>query len=202
MTKNEFMSALCAKLSVLPEEDIHNSLSYYSEMIEDCRENGMSEEEAVAAMGTPDAVAAQILEEVPISRLVKEKMRPKRKLAGWEIALLILGAPLWISLCAALFSVVVGILAGLLGIVVGVFAALWGSMAGFAGGSIGGFVSAVWLFVEGHAAQGVFMLGAGIVFVGLTILLYFAALYTTIGFGELIKKLFASCKRLLTKGEK
>ena len=45
MTKNEFMSALCAKLSVLPEEDIHNSLSYYSEMIEDCRENGMSEEE-------------------------------------------------------------------------------------------------------------------------------------------------------------
>lgn len=202
MTKNEFMSALCAKLSALPEEDIHNSLSYYSEMIEDYRENGMSEEEAVAAMGTPDVVAAQILEEVPISRLVKEKMRPKRKLAGWEIALLILGAPLWISLCAALFGAAVGILTGLLGIVVGVFAALWGSMAGFAGGSIGGFVSAVWLFVEGHAAQGVFMLGAGIVFVGLTILLYFAALYTTIGFGELIKKLFASCKRLLTKGGK
>ena len=94
MTKNEFMSALCAKLSVLPEEDIHNSLSYYSEMIEDCRENGMSEEEAVAAMGTPDAVAAQILEEVPISRLVKDCCVGNR-LVGFG------RSPLDFSLCGA-----------------------------------------------------------------------------------------------------
>ena len=45
MNKQEFLSALSDKLSVLSEEDKEKSIDYYSEMIDDRMEEGLSEEE-------------------------------------------------------------------------------------------------------------------------------------------------------------
>ena len=77
MTKQEFLRELWNKLTELPQEDVEKSLDYYSEMIDDRVENGLTEEEAVAEIGTADAAAAQILEGLP------EKRR-ERKLAAEE----------------------------------------------------------------------------------------------------------------------
>ena len=65
MNKQEFLTALWKQLSEVPSEDVEESLDYYSEMIEDRMESGMTEEEAVAAVGSVEDAAKQIIAEIP-----------------------------------------------------------------------------------------------------------------------------------------
>ena len=88
MRKQEFIDRLRENLSGLPTAETEERLDFYEEMIEDRMEEGISEEEAVAAIGSPDKIAAQIIEEIPLKKIVKEKIKPKRKLKAWEIVLL------------------------------------------------------------------------------------------------------------------
>ncbi|MBR6725619.1 MAG: DUF1700 domain-containing protein, partial [Clostridia bacterium] len=95
MNKEQFLIELAAALAGLPEEDIEKSLEYYSEMIDDRTEDGLSEEEAVAALGTIAEIRAQIIKDTPLPKIIKEKVKPKRSFRGWEIAVIIIGFPLW-----------------------------------------------------------------------------------------------------------
>ena len=52
MTKLQFLLALHDKLTGLPRDEVEERLNFYSEMIEDRMEDGLSEEEAVAAIGS------------------------------------------------------------------------------------------------------------------------------------------------------
>ena len=61
MTKEEFLSQLRTRLSSLPQGDLDRSLEFYSEMIDDRMEDGMSEREAVANMGDLSKITEQIL---------------------------------------------------------------------------------------------------------------------------------------------
>ena len=61
MRKTEFLERLRAALNALPEEEAKKTIAYYAEMIDDRIEDGMSEEEAVAGLGEPEAVAREIL---------------------------------------------------------------------------------------------------------------------------------------------
>lgn len=54
MTKEQFLRAVRERLTGLPQSDIDRSLDFYSEMIDDRIDEGLSEEEAVAAMGSPE----------------------------------------------------------------------------------------------------------------------------------------------------
>ena len=65
MKKQEFLAELWKQLSDAPKEDVERSLDYYTEMIEDRIESGMSEEEAVADVGSPEDAAKQIMKELP-----------------------------------------------------------------------------------------------------------------------------------------
>lgn len=98
MDKQEFLSKLRAKLSGLPQKELEERLSFYSEMIDDRIEEGLSEEDAVKELGTVDEVAGQVIAEIPLSKLVKERIKPKRALNVWEIVLLAIGSPIWLSL--------------------------------------------------------------------------------------------------------
>ncbi len=108
MTKIQFMLALDKKLSGLPESEIEERLVFYSEMIDDRMEEGLTEEEAVAAIGDIDEIAKGIMSESAQMKAETEhkpELKQKRKLAGWEIALLILGIPVWVPLVCAAFVV-------------------------------------------------------------------------------------------------
>ena len=105
MSKQEFLAELKAGLNGLPQEDIEERLTFYSEMIDDRMEEGLTEEEAVLAIGTVNEVITQILTDTPLSKLVKERVKPKRTLKAWEIVLLALGAPIWLSLLIAVLAV-------------------------------------------------------------------------------------------------
>lgn len=106
MTKAEFISALRARLSGLPEADIDRSADYYSEMIDDCVEDGMSEEAAVASLGPLDDIVSQILMDTPLPRLVKARVKPSGSLQAWQIVLIVLGAPVWLGLLVAAVSII------------------------------------------------------------------------------------------------
>ena len=61
MNKTEFLDALRHALGKLPSYEVEQSIAFYAEMIDDRIEDGMSEQEAVAALGSVHAIAAQIV---------------------------------------------------------------------------------------------------------------------------------------------
>ena len=109
MNKQEFLAKLQTNLSGLPEKEVQDSLGFYSEMIDDRMEEGLSEEDAVRDIGSAEEIARQIIAETPLITIVKDKIKPKRKIQAWEIVLLILGAPIWLSLLIAAFAVILSL---------------------------------------------------------------------------------------------
>ncbi|MBQ9551224.1 MAG: DUF1700 domain-containing protein, partial [Clostridia bacterium] len=90
MNKQAFLDRLRDGLSGLPREDVEERLTFYGEMIDDRTEDGLSEEEAVAEIGSVDAIVSQLMEETPVPSPDEEPLRPKRRLRAWEIVLLVL----------------------------------------------------------------------------------------------------------------
>ena len=93
MNKQEFLGKLRSGLSGLPQGDIEERLTFYSEMIDDRMEEGISDEEAVCEIGSVDEIVSQIIADIPFTKLVREKIKPNRTLRPWEIVLLVLGSP-------------------------------------------------------------------------------------------------------------
>ena len=63
MDKKQFLDALKNALKGLPDEEKAQTLAYYSEMIDDRCDSGMSEEDAVLSLGSVDDIARGMLEE-------------------------------------------------------------------------------------------------------------------------------------------
>lgn len=120
MTKQQFITKLKSKLRGLSKKDIEERLSFYGEMIDDRIESGLSEEDAIAEIGSADMVASQIIEEIS-SQKMSEGEKTNKKISALQIVLLVLGSPLWISLLLAGFAVILSIYA----VIWSVNAALW-----------------------------------------------------------------------------
>ena len=80
MTKTEFLDELRSRLSGLPQSDLDERLLYFREMIDDRMEDGLTEEEAVSDIGSVDEIVDHIMEETPLSKLVRENAKRKRSL--------------------------------------------------------------------------------------------------------------------------
>lgn len=112
MKKSEFINKLREELKGYPHDPVEDSIQYYSEMIDDHMEDGMSEDEAVSKVGDPIAIAKQIKYNMPLKNVIKEKVAAKKvENTGKEvniglIIVLILGAPLWIPLAITILSLV------------------------------------------------------------------------------------------------
>ena len=74
MNKQEFINELKCGLSGLSDADLNERLNFYSEMIDDRIEEGFSEEEAVAQIGSVNDIISQIASEMSLTKLVKEKI--------------------------------------------------------------------------------------------------------------------------------
>jgi uncharacterized membrane protein len=198
MNKKEFLEELRKGLSGLPQDDIEERLTFYSEMIDDRMEEGLSQEEAVAEIGSVKDIVSQIMSEIPLSRLVKEKVKPKRALRAWEIVLLALGSPIWISLLIAALAIVFSLYVVLWSVII----CLWAAGLGIAGGSLGGILSAVILTIQGNFLQGAAVLGAALVCAGIFILWFFMCQQILKGVLLLTKKLALGFKYLVVGREK
>ncbi|MBO5318120.1 MAG: DUF1700 domain-containing protein [Oscillospiraceae bacterium] len=168
MDKKEFLLQLKRKVSCLSKTDIDERLSFYSEMIEDRMEEGLAEDEAVAAVGSVEEIAAQILTDTPHPQATGA-VASKKGLKAWQIVLLVLGSPLWLSLLLAAFSVVVALYISLWSIVF----SLWAVFASFVACAFAGIVSGCGFALTGSGVVGFALLGAGILCAGLGVFLFF-----------------------------
>ena len=174
MNKSEFLSALGALLSELPKADAQRSLEFYGEMIDDRTEDGLTEEEAVAAIGTPEEIAAQIRGENTVVKTVQDVANKRRSLRWWELLLLILGSPLWISLLTAAAAILIAL-----------YIVIWsGAISMYATEvalivtSLVGIAFSVVLFVQGNIGAGIALLGVSLLLAGFCIAFFLACHYT------------------------
>ncbi len=86
MNRTEFIAELTAAIRDLSKDDVARVLEYYGEMIDERVEDGMSESEAVAALGSVDAIAAQIMKDIPRERNTLPEHYGQRAAAGSERA--------------------------------------------------------------------------------------------------------------------
>ena len=200
MTKNEFMNILRSReeLFGMTEEDIARSLSFYEELIDDRIEEGMSEEAAVADVGDPREIAAQILSEIPLSKLVKKKMKPSRRLRAWEIVLLAVGSPIWLTLLIAAVVIVFALYAVLWSLV----ASVWAVGVALAGTFLLSIAALVLLCIQGSVGTGLVFLGLGVFCAGLAVFLWFGAMAATKGAWWLSKKFLLLMKSCFVRKEK
>lgn len=183
MNKQEFLDRLRGELSILPSADTEERINFYSEMIDDRVEEGVSEEDAVAEIGSIESVVAQITADMP-------QKSKTRKLKGWEIALLAVGSPLWISLGVAAAAVLFSLYVSLWSVVI----SLWAVFASVAACALGGLAGGICIAVTENAASGIALFGGGIACIGLSIFVFFGCKLATKGTVKLtklcVKKLF------------
>lgn len=190
MTQAEFTRALLERLAGIPENDQQKALDYYGEMIADGMEDGLSECEAVARLGSPQSIADTILSETPITKIVKERLRPKRKIGIWEWILIVLGSPVWLPLLLSLAAVAVSVYVVLWAVAITFYAAT----LGVAVGALGAVVLAIRGGALGNLGQCFLYIGAAFICAGLTICLFWLSHLITKGIVILSKKMLLGMK--------
>jgi uncharacterized membrane protein len=197
MTKMQFLMTLHDRLSGLPKNEIEERLNFYSEMIEDRMEEGLREEDAVAAVGSIEDIATHILAEVPLMKIAKEKIKPKRQLKTWEIVLLAVGSPVWASLLIGAAAAVLSVYAGLWSVVI----SLWACFGALIGCCIGGIVCGTAYICAGSAGMGIALTGLALVAGSLGIYLFFGCKYATKAAVALAKLFALGIKKKLVRKE-
>ncbi|MBR5348107.1 MAG: DUF1700 domain-containing protein [Lachnospiraceae bacterium] len=193
MTKFEFLTAVRSRLYGLPAEDVQRSLDYFAEMIDDHIEDGMSEEEAVAAIGTPDEAAASILGDVSLTKIVATKIKPKRQLHVWEIVLLVLFAPVLFGLAVAAVALIFSGYVTVFSIAIATFSCV----LAFSIASIACIIYAPYLIVTGSIMQGLCYTGFVLIFIGLAILFFHLTMVLGKASSTMIKKMMTGLKRVI-----
>ncbi len=197
MNKQEFLEGVRDKIRGLSPNDVEKSLDFYGEMIDDRIEDGFTEEEAVAAMGSADDIAAQILMDTSLPKLVKAKVRPTRALRTWEIILLILGSPVWVPLLLAACIILMAVYIVIWSVVIVLYAA----DLSFGVVGIAGVVSGSAMVLTDNVFQGLFLIGAGMVCAGIGILLFFASNQVALAVVKLGKIIIRSIKSRFIRRE-
>lgn len=197
MSKSEFLERLAAELGALPQSEAEKTVAYYSEIIDDRCEDGMTEAEAVASLEDVKTIASRIICDTPMQVLVKERMRkPRPYITPLVIVLLIIGAPVWLPLLISVVSVVFSVFIALWSVVVSIFAAVFSMGVSGIAAAVVGFAS-----VSGNFARGVFLVGAGLVCIGLAALAFFGAAALARLYVRLIRRAWRGIKRAFVKKE-
>ena len=185
MNKKQFLDELRSKLVGLPDEEVDNRISFYEEMINDRIDEGKSEEEAVNEIGTVDEVIREIAKDTPLVSLVKHKMKPKRRLRGWEVMLVIFSFPFWLP------AVIVVIALTFAAIVV-----MWSGAIAVYATEVSMIATFIWGIAE-YVVTGMtdtYYLGAALLGFGGTILMAFACVGITKGMFRLTRLMMIGIK--------
>lgn len=187
MTKSEFISILEKKLEGIPKEDIKNTIEYYNEIIMDKQDEGVSEEEVIESLGTIDEIVNFTLSEIPVSKLVKEKLNLNRKLKIWEIVLLTITSIIWAPLLLVLLVVILSI-----------YLCLWSGVIALGSVSVSCLASSL-ISIPGiidiftsDFSSGILLIAVGMMMLGFGILLGLLTI-------KLAKIMVVLCKKIVLK---
>jgi len=117
---------------------------------------------------------------------------------AWEIVLLAVGSPLWITLTTAAFVVLLAIYAVLWAMIV----ALWAIFGAVIAASTSCITGGILLICYGHIAAGLALIGCSLFCAGLSILLFFGCLRATVGAARLTRLILLGIKKCFVRKEK
>ena len=197
MTKQEFLMELRTGLSGLPQKDIEERLTFYSEMIDDRIEDGLSEKQAVLAVGTAKEIIAQTVAEIPLAKIAKERIKSNRRFKAWEIVLLALGSPIWLSLGIALVAVILSVYVSLWSVII----SLWAAFVSLVASSFGGVMAGILFSIKDNLLTGIAVCGASIVCLGFSIFMFYGCKAASKGILILTKKIAILIKNCFIKKE-
>ena len=199
MNKRQFLNKLRGKLNGLSEESINEHIAFFSEMIDDRIEEGVLEDEAVLSVGSVEKIVEQVVADTPFAKIAKQRIKPKRQIKVWEIILLALGSPIWLSLIIALIAVIFSVYVSLWSVII----SLWSVFVSLVACAVGGVMACAVLSVTGSVYTGVAMLSAGLVCAGLSIFMYYCCKLVTKGILFVTKKIAVWTKKcFINKEEK
>lgn len=208
MNKQEFILRLKSMLSDFPEKEIKERIDFYSEMIDDRIEDGQTEEEAIKDIGTVEEIAKQIIDEIPLFKIIKHKLKNKskdktkstnpKKRSWWEITLIAVGSPIWLSLLISFFAIIFSLYVSIWAIIISLFAVDLSLLLS----SLGIIIGVIYIFTE-SASIGLLIISCAILCVGLSILFFYICKYTaklgifiTKKITRLIKSIFISKEQI------
>ncbi len=185
MTKSDFLNSIQSRLNGLPEDEIQKSIDYYSEMIDDRIEDGMSEEEAVSEIGSVDEAIKGILDNIPLSKMIKAKAKKERTLKTWQIVLVSVTSPIWAPLLFTFF------------ILIAVFYLVaWVCVIAFFAVDLALFLSGIASFIVGIAtlfrfavAGPLMAISAGLILIGGAVMLFIPLMKLSKQTAKLAKKI-------------
>ena len=188
MTKKKFLRALRMKLVSLPAQERNDIIDYYSEIIGDGVESGKSEEETVASLGSVDEIA---------KRIIAERRGDGVKNSGAKNAAvatgLVLGSPVWLPVLIVLFVCCIAVAIAVVSVLAALFAAALALMLAFIGGLVSCF-----MLLSANPLGAVFQVGAGLLSLGLGILLAIALVKVSKYFFKAVKFLITLPVRLFS----
>lgn len=202
MNKTEFIAALRQRLSYLPPEEVNGPIGFYAECIDERLEDGMTEEEAVAALGSVEEVARTIEADLPLTTLVKQRVKEKKERSGGSktlwVVLAVVGFPVWLPLLIAAGSVLLAVYFVIWAVIV----SLWAVEVSLIVAAVGGAALGAVYFFRGEGAQGALLFGAGLALAGLAIFFFFVCRAAGKGAAVLTKKIALWFKSLFVKRRK
>lgn len=175
MNKIDFLLVLHEKLIHLPKNDMEERLNFYNEMIEDKIEEGLSEKEAVSSIGSVDEIAKQIQEDMGYISSNNTSIMPRKNHKVWKIVLLILGAPIWLSLLIAAFAIILSLYISIWAAII----SLWAVFASLIGCALGAIICGCGYCFNTNGYAGLALIAAGIICTGLSIFLFFGCKFIT-----------------------
>ncbi len=194
MSRDAFIGELRHRMAGLPQQTVERTVEYYSELIADSVEDGLSEEEAVARLGSLDEIVANVVKDTPLTQIVQTRVQEKKAkgVSGWVILLLVLGAPVWLPLLIAVLAVIFALYIALWAVVIGLWAAVAAVILAGIAAIAGGIVELCRL----HLAQGLVLLGGGLMCLGLCVVAFLLMKLITLGTVKLCKLLWTGVKSL------
>ena len=196
MNREIFLHQLRIRLSQLPEPEIEKRLEYYSELIEDMVEDGMSEEDAVASFGDINQIAQGIMETTALSTLVKTTVKPKNGWSTAAIVIAIVGSPLWVSLLLAFAAVIASVYLVIWSLIISIFAVVLS--LGLLGIYL--FFKSFWLLGAGFPTV-IYTIGSRLGLMGFCLLSFLGAKVAILGLIQLTRWIFVQIKSLFIKKE-
>ena len=197
MDKAVFLDLLRERLSDFPFEDRERTVEYYTEMIDDQIESGISEQDVLASLGDVDEIVGRMRSEIPLT-MQSHTQLPRRKLRAGEIVLIVLGSPVWLPVLLSVFLILLSLYLVVWSLILSLYAiALSLTCCLFAG-----IVASVLTLKSADVLHAAFLFGAGCILGGVSILFWMLSVWATKAFCKGTGKMVRSIKAKLTGKER
>ncbi len=202
MSKEEFIKELKDRLTENNIPGADQMIEFYEEAIADRIEDGMSEEEAVAAMEDADSIVKAAKLDKPITSLMADRVKERHEDAKNNghgaafVVLTILGFPVWFPLLVAFLSIIFALYISMWAVVVSIYAV----EISFAATSIGALVTSFTYFAGSiPGVTAIALIGVALLLAGLTLILWKPIIALSKWMVKLIKAVFRGIKSMFVK---